>query len=229
MGFKEHKMTTQMTVNKAVEAEPRTLSQLLNDLTGHIDGDQVSVKTILEAFQERGFGFFLFLIALPAALPIPALGISTIIALPLMILTFQQAIGRHTVWIPSFLKAKTVSRKRVEGFIKTASPWIKRLEFFTKPRLSFITQGVFSILIGIAGFIMSMAVAIPLPLTNTIPAFGIAVMAIGVLMRDGLAVLVGMMIGTLWVALLAGVTIFLGAEAIDLVKGIIKGFLGMVG
>ena len=70
----------------------RTLSQLFEDLKAHIQTPEVSIQTLLEAFHERGFGFFLFMIALPAALPIPALGISTIIALPLLILTAQQAI-----------------------------------------------------------------------------------------------------------------------------------------
>ena len=220
-------MTTQITASDAKHTETRTLSQLLEDLREHLQGDNVTVDTLLKAFHERGFGFFLFLIALPAALPIPALGISTIIALPLMILTFQQAMGRHMVWVPQSLRTKQVSRGKVEGFIDKAKPWIKRLEVLTKPRLSFITQGVFSIIIGISGFLMSIAVAIPLPLTNTIPAFGIAVMAMGVLMRDGLAVLAGMLIGTLWVALLFGLTLFLGAEAIDLLKDTIKGLMGV--
>lgn len=201
----------------------RTLLELMDDIQDHIQGDDVTVKTLLDAFHERGFGFFLFLIALPAALPIPAIGISTVIALPLMMLTVQQALGRNTVWLPQKWHHKKISRSKVEGFMETAQPWIKRLQFFIKPRLSYITQGVFSNLIGIAGVVMAMAVAVPLPLTNTVPAFGIALMAIGVLMRDGLAVIVGMVIGILWVTTLLSLLIIFGSEGIDLVKEFIKG------
>lgn len=204
---------------------PRTLSDLLNDLKAHVQGDNITVRALLEAFHERGFGFFLFLIALPAALPIPAIGLSTIIALPLMILTVQQAMGRHMVWMPQKFQDKTISRSKIEGFIKTAQPWVKRLEFFVRPRLSFVTRGVFSNIIGVTGFIMALAVAVPLPLTNTVPAFGIALMAIGILMRDGLAVIGGMFIGIAWVALLLGLAIIFGAEGFDIVKGFIKGFV----
>ena len=203
----------------------RTLAELLNDLKDHIEGDTITVRDVLEAFHERGFGFFLFLISLPAALPIPAIGISTVIAFPLMVLTAQQAMGRHMVWVPQKWRDKTISRQKIEGFIEKSQPWVRRLEFFVRPRLSFVTQGLFSNIVGVTGFIMALAVAVPLPLTNTVPAFGIALMAVGLLMRDGLAVIGGMIIGLLWVALLLSFVIIFGPEGFDMVKEFIKGFL----
>lgn len=207
------------------ETTTRTLSHLLEDIQSHIKGETLTIKALLEEFHERGFGFFLFLMALPAALPIPALGLSTIIALPLLMLTAQQALGRHTVWIPQKWQDKGISRSKIEGFINAARPWIKRLEFFIRPRLSFVTRGAFSHLIGITGFIMALAVAFPIPLTNTVPAFGIALMAVGVLMRDGLAVIAGMIIGLAWVTLLLSFIIIFGAEGFDIMKEFIKGLI----
>ncbi len=201
----------------------RNLSTLLNDLRTHLTGENTSIAQLLDAFHERGFGFFLFLIALPAALPVPAIGLNTIIALPLLILTAQQALGRQTVWVPTKWKTKQVSSAKIEGFITSAQPWIKRIEFFVRPRLSFITQGIFSHFIGIAGFIMALAVAVPLPLTNTVPAFGIALMSIGVLMRDGLAVIGGLIIGLAWVVALVSVIVIFGSEGFDIMKEFVKG------
>jgi hypothetical protein len=201
----------------------RSLSDLLQDLQDQIKGESISLKALLEAFHERGFGFFLFLFALPAALPVPAFGINAIIALPLLLLTAQQAIGRHTIWIPQKFKEKTLSKRKVEAFIGSATPWIKRIEFFIRPRFSSITQGHASKLIGILGFLMALAVSIPLPLTNTVPSFGIAVMAIGILMRDGLAVIVGAFIGTMWVILLVSFVMLYGPEGFDIAKEFIKG------
>ena len=62
-------------------------------------------------------------------------------------------------------------------------------------------------------------------MTNTVPSFGIALMSIGVVMRDGLAVLTGALIGMLWVCALSFIIITLGTEGIDFVKDIIKGYL----
>lgn len=204
---------------------PRTLSQILVDIQAQLTQERISFSMLLEAFHERGFGFFLFLFALPAALPVPAFGLNTIIALPLLLLTAQQAIGRHTIWVPNRFKAKTISKARIDGFVLKATPWIKRLEIFIKPRLAFVTQGVSSYFIGIMGFLMALAVSIPLPLTNTIPSFGIAMMAIGVLMRDGLAVIFGAVIGMLWVILLVSFVMIYGPEGFDIIKNFIKGIL----
>ena len=178
----------------------------------------------MEAFHERGLGFFVFLVALPAALPLPALGINTLIAVPLLLLTLQQAFGSHTVWLPESLKKKTVRRETLENMIDAALPWVLRLEIFIQPRMGWLTQNGASRLIGFINFIMALAVCIPIPLTNTVPSMGIALMSIGILMRDGLSVLAGAFIGIAWIALLASVFIFLGLEGADLVKDFIKSF-----
>ena len=109
--------------------------------------------------------------------------------------------------------------------LNAALPFITKIEMLVKPRLGFITHGAFGNVIGIAGLIMALSVCIPLPLPNTVPAFGIAMMALGVIMRDGLAVLAGMVIGLLWVGMLGYVLIFLGTEGLDVVKETIKSFL----
>lgn len=203
----------------------RNLSDILNAIDTEITTEKVSMSDLLEVFHERGFGFFLFFFALPAALPIPAVGVGTILGMPLLFLTAQQAVGRHTIWFPEKIKHKTISKTKINSFTKAAMPWVKRIEKLVKPRLEFITQGGFSKLIGILGFIMAIAVCIPLPLTNTIPSLGIALMAVGILMRDGLAVLAGAAIGIAWVILLCGIIIFLGTDGIEIAKEFIKGLL----
>ena len=140
-------------------------------------------------------------------------------------LTAQQAIGRKAIWLPEKWKDKTVESAKIESFITAAQPWIKRIEYIIRPRLSFITQGVFSNIIGIAGVFMSLAVAIPLPLTNTVPAFGIALMAIGILMRDGLAVIGGLIIGIAWIIALTSFVVIFGSEGFDMMKDFIKGLI----
>ncbi len=206
--------------------QPRPLSTLLHEISDRYRPlESVTIGSLLEAFHERGFGFFLFLIALPCALPIPSMGISTLISLPLLLLTGQQALGFHTIWLPGSLKRRTVSGEGIQKFITLCMPWVRRLEIFVRPRLGFMTQGVFSHLIGISGFIMAMSNALPVPLTNTVPCIGICLMSVGVVMRDGLAVLGGMALGLAWIAMLVVAFIFFGIEGFVLVKEWIKSFL----
>lgn len=204
----------------------RSISQLLEDFSASITTEKVTIEEIMEAFHERGFGFFLLIFAFPAALPIPALGINTLIATPLFFLTVQQMMGRHVIWLPGFMRRKEVSREFIQNTMAKAIPWCQRVEHLFRPRMGMITQRPFSQFIGLFGLIMAVSITIPLPMTNTVPAFGIAVMAAGTLMRDGLAVLFGATAGLIYVALLVGVTIFLGVEGIDLLKEAIKGWIG---
>ena len=187
---------------------PRHLSSLLSELQGFaVTRERVSLDNLLLAFHERGFGFLLFFLGLPMGLPIPVPpGVNIVLALPLIFLTAQQAMGRHTPWFPKKMRHKTLSTGKILPVLSAAGSVVGKMEILLKPRMGWVTQGVFSNLIGLAGFVMALSICVPLPLTNTVPSFGIALMAAGVLMRDGLAVLVGMVVGLLWVVLL----LFLG-------------------
>jgi hypothetical protein len=154
------------------------------------------------------------------ALPIPVPpGVNIILASPLIFLTAQQAVGKHAPWLPQFILRKQVKRSLFQKTMLTILPWIKKIEIISRARLGFLTRGIFSYVIGLSGLAMALCVCVPIPGTNSIPSFGIAVMAVGVLMRDGLAVLAGMAIGILWICLL----IFLGAEGISMIKDMILG------
>lgn len=207
------------------EETPRAISEVLLDLQETLPAEKVCTFDLLEALHERGFGFLLFIFALPAALPLPGLGINLIIALPLVFLTAQQALGRHTIWIPEKMKYKSISRAQFESILNKALPLIRKVEFLLRPRLGFITHGVFSNLIGICGLVMALSVTVPLPLTNTVPSMGIALMAVGVIMRDGLAVLAGALLGLAWVGMISVVIGFLGLEGLDLIKETIKSWI----
>ncbi len=203
----------------------RPISEVLTDLTAELPPEKICTFDLLEALHERGFGILIFIFALPAALPLPGLGINTVIALPLLFLTVQQAMGRHRIWVPEWMKYKSISRAQFEGFINMAVPHLRRLEFLIRPRLGFVTQGVFSLLIGLAGVIMTLSICVPLPLTNTVPAFGVALMALGVVMRDGLAVIAGMIIGLTWTVGIFYILIFMGAQGLEMVKDTILSYI----
>lgn len=203
----------------------RTLSELLLDVRAQLTGERVTVGALLDAFHERGFGFFLFLFALPAAVPLPGLGINLVIAVPLLALTLQQMLGREKVWLPARVVARELDTAFVDKIINAALPWTHRLERLVRPRLGVITQGVSSLVIGMLGFVMACSVLLPVPLTNTVPSMGIALMAIGVLMRDGLAVIAGALLGVGWIAMLVGVVVVFGVEGIEVLKQTIKSLI----
>ena len=63
--------------------------------------------------------------------------------------------------------------------------------------------------------LFSASILVPLPGTNTVPGIAVVIIAVGLLERDGLYVLAGSLIGTVWIATL----IFAGATLVSLIKG----------
>lgn len=199
--------------------ETPRLSTVIQDSKALITGDHMTLKQIFDLFQDRGTAFMLFLVALPSALPVPAIGIFMIIGPPLIFLTFQQMIGRKVIWLPQWLQRKTLKSESFKTVLGKAIPLIQKIEIFSKPRFTALTQGIAPSIIGLMGFIMALSVLMPIPLTNTVPSMGIAGMALGILMRDGLAVIAGAVIGLGWVLMLITLFMFFGEETIDVVKG----------
>jgi len=203
----------------------RPISSILAELSASLPASRTSIAVLLESLHERGFGFILLIFALPMALPLPVPpGINILLASPLILLTAQQALGRHTIWLPEGMKRKTISSAKLSRILAGAIPWMQRIERFVRPRLGWMTQGIASNLIGLMGLLMALTITIPLPLTNTVPSLGIALMAIGIIMRDGLSVLIGAFIGMCWILILGGVITYLGVEGIDALKESIKSF-----
>lgn len=215
--------------NAATIGDPpiRKLSTVLREYRDSLpDGADVSVDNILEALHERGFGIVLLLFAGPLAVPFTPPGLNIVLAAPLLFLTAQQMMGAHTIWMPPSLRKKTLPSKTLKAGLEAVIPWQERIEALLRPRLGWATQDGPSRLFGFFGVIMALTAMIPVPGTNSVPSLGIALMAAGTAMRDGLAVLAGAVIGTGWAVMIAAGVFFLGPDALHYVTGMVKSALG---
>ena len=200
----------------------RALSRLLMDLENSLKGEYISIQVLLETFHERGFGFFLILFALPMALPIPKLpGMATVISFPLILLTCQQTLGFHRVWFPQRVLRQNLHCGTVKKMIDLALPWFQWAERILHPRMGFMTQNGFSQFTGFCGLLMALSVLFPMPGSNMVPCIGIIFMGAGVVMRDGLAIILGMIIGMGWMILFYTLLIIFGMEGLEIVKNFI--------
>ena len=95
--------------------------------------------------------------------------------------------------------------------------WIDRL---SRPRLLMFSTGFGERLAAV--FMILATLTIVLPMTNTIPSVALALLAVGLIQRDGLFVLGGCAIATAWIGLLSavGVGLLIGADwALRLLPG----------
>jgi hypothetical protein len=189
-----------MASTEAAE-RPRT-SDLLFDLAAAHPGPRISLGEIVHAFGERGFGVLILLLALPNALPGPAMpGVSAIFAIPLAVLAAQLAGGRAEPRLPQWLLRRSVSLAGFRRVARYAVPTMRRVEAWLRPRPGLPSRRW----LGLALLVLTLAFAMPIPFANVPPAAVLTLIALGLIEKDGLAVRVGLALGVfacLWVGTL---------------------------
>lgn len=164
--------------------------------------DEITLNEILEVAGERTFGFLFVLLALPSALPLPAPGYSTPFGIILFLLSSQLMLGKEQPWMPENWRKRGFKREKVQAFLRKGIPWLQRIEKVSRPRLTAVcTSRSGQTLVGAVLTLAAMSMILPLPLTNTIPAFGVLLAGLGLSDDDGLMILAGLFICSLGVAL----------------------------
>ncbi|MEM1374183.1 MAG: exopolysaccharide biosynthesis protein [Pseudomonadota bacterium] len=199
-------------------AQDMSISTRLDRLAVDAGDRAVSLGWVLEELQERAFGLFLLILALPCCIPF-LYGVPQVVALPLMFVSGHLVFGYRTPWLPARLAARQIDGGSLEALATRAGPWLRRLEALSKPRLTALTRAPADRVVGIALVIFCASILVPLPLTNTVPSFAVVAIAMGLLQRDGVLVILGTLLGTAWIASL----VFAGASLVSLIRGWIGG------
>ena len=90
---------------------------------------------------------------------------------------------------------------------------MKKIETVLRHRLEAVTEDTGARIIGLFAFLFSLAIALPLPLTNLLPSFGILLMSFGMLGKDGLIAIIGMLTGIVGLILTA-LVLLLGTKIV---------------
>lgn len=191
---------------------------LENEHTPH-----VTLQELLTLAEERVFGFLFVLLALPSALPVPAPGYSVPFGIMIFLLAIQLVAGFKQPWFPHRFSNHPVALSTVQGILKKALPWLRRIEAVTRPRLLPICTSVLGrTVIGCILALMGISMMIPIPGTNTVPAIGIFVTGFGLLEDDGAISLGGLVISLFGAAITLSILVALiwgGSSLIELFKG----------
>jgi len=202
---------SQRTTSDSSPTEPEeralTLSTLLLSLADH-DGARLSVDEIVAHFGHRAFGALLFVFAAPNLLPLPP-GSSTVLALPLLLIAPQLAIGAREPWIPRALGRRTMDAATISAVCRRVAPWVRRIEALTTRRFDIVFGSAGDLVIGAVCTVLAAVLILPLPLGNLLPALAVVILGMSLTQRDGLLTLVGYV-----AALFSGSVLYLGGHII---------------
>lgn len=173
------------------------ISALLDTLKKDIDGDSVSVGEVVKTFRQRGFGPLLLVPALIALFPTGAIpGVPSICGITLFLVCIQMAFGSEHPWLPEKLKHRSIAHDKLDSAIKRSRPYVEKVETLLAPRIEWLSDYPFTRIIAIYSGLFALAM-IPLeamPFAAALPAFAITLTAIGLTSRDGIFILIGIIL-----------------------------------
>jgi hypothetical protein len=176
------------------------------------DGEK-TLGSLVELFEEKSFAIlFVLLLALPA-LPLPTGGATHVFEVIAVLLALQLIAGRTEIWLPQRWRGLELAGDKQRRLISGLMKLIRRLERFSRPRLRFLfdhrlSNIVFGLLV-IAGCTGAFF-APPFTGLDTLPALGVVLLSLGVLLEDVVVVVGALVVGVAGVAL----EIVLGSAAI---------------
>jgi hypothetical protein len=194
--------------------EGSTTSALLEEVVRNCTTDLITLEELKAVMHERGFGLLMVIFSFPTAIPLPyPPGFTILTGLPLVMFSIQMLLGMDAPWLPKWLGKKTVKRETLARMIEISAPFFRKIELFSKPRLSFTSHLWGERLVGVWCLLCALSVALPIPLGNAVPSAGILLMALGLLNRDGILVIIGMVVGVIGLFVSAAV-VLLGVEVV---------------
>ena len=153
------------------------------------------------------------------ALPLPTGGITHVFEIITMLLALELMIGRRIVWLPKKwekMKIGGTKHDRVIPFIARRVRWFER---FSRPRLSgLINDHRFLRVIGLLIFVLAFAAFLAPPFTglDTLPALGVVLICLSLILEDAVLYLAGCIVGGIGVAIAVGI----GKGIIEIIRAL---------
>ncbi len=160
---------------------------------------------LIEVFGEKSFAvLFVVMMGVPA-LPLPTGGATHVLEVITVLLALELCVGRDQVWLPQrWCRLQLGGGGKRQGFVERLIRLIRWLERFSRPRGGFlfdhrVSNLVFGVLV-IVGAVTAF-LAPPFSGLDTLPALGVVLLSIGVLLEDVVIVAVGLAVGAGGIAL----------------------------
>ena len=203
----------------AYRMRPCAPVRISDELQGWLDSDgEKTIGGLIEVFDKRAFALiFVMLMGVPA-LPLPTGGATHVFEVITVLLAFQLVAGRDEIWLPRRWRARTFD---TDGrFIRVLLRTIRRVERLSKRRLSFLfghrlSNLVFAVFVAVGA--TAAFLAPPFTGLDTLPALGVVLISLGVLLEDFAFVAVGVVVAAGGVLL----EVVVGSAAVKALTGLL--------
>lgn len=190
------------TMTDSLPPEAGVASQRLKRLSEHaMAAGSVSFDELLTTMGRASIAFAILILSLPALTPIPG-PFGFVFGSCLAIVSLQILAGYSRIWLPSFIGRRRVSADTIALIVRYTAPLVTRVETFLKRnRMRHLAGPRAQAMMGLPVLLLAIAVALPIPFGNFLPVAALVMIALGLMERDGLVTMLGLVLGV--VALMA--------------------------
>lgn len=167
------------------------LYQQLEDLENHSKSENLTLEKILQILGPQSHHLFIFFLIIPFLQPVPLFGLSTPFGIFIAIVIYFSYKNKPPT-LPTKWAHKKIESETLVQILKGAKILILKIEKFIKPRKEFLFENHFHLINAIITAVNALLLALPLPIpfSNALPAWVIFFQTIAYLERDGLFILV---------------------------------------
>lgn len=170
-----------------------SLGQQVARLIDELPADYLRLDELLKRVGDEGLLLLTVMMTLVFLIPVSIPGVSTVFGAAILLIGISRVSGRP-LWLPQRLAQRPLATEKLRPALNRGLVWIGRLERISRPqRLPALANGrladLFNNLCFIAAALLLMAPFGFIPFSNTIPGLALLLYAIGMIQRDGGAVL----------------------------------------
>jgi hypothetical protein len=177
---------------------------------GEASGD-ISLGMLIDQLGPAGIGMALLMLTLPALIPLPGPA-GVVLGLLVSAVALQVLCGARRLWMPAWLRRRDLPPAAVAMLCRNGAPLLARAERLLQRRRLLVLTGRYArAVMAVPILYMGIVLALPIPFGNLLPGLSLIAFALGLLVRDGVAMLAGIILAvtaTVWM----GVLFFAGAE-----------------
>ena len=178
------------------EHKPNPFLEILNRLSENSLERSLTLKEVIDCFGIKSHSLLIAFLSLPFLQPVPLFGLSTPMGIMIAIVAFFQVMNK-TPWIPKRWRDKQVSGKLLEKILEVAKKYLEKLSKISSKRWEIFFNLKFFLIfnffvVSIMGLFLSLP--LPVPFSNSIPAWGIFINSIGQIEEDGILIFISYII-----------------------------------
>jgi hypothetical protein len=165
--------------------------QRLREAAAALQQERVSMQAMAQAHGPEAHGTLLLLMAMPCLLPV--LGVGTVLGLGMAALAVAMWRGHCAPRSPQRVANLQLSRHWAQRVLQGLASAYETAGRHAKARLSHLAGLPWRSTLAVTVGLMAIVVVLPIPFGNLLPALALMLIGLGLVFRDGIAVIFGLL------------------------------------